>query len=405
MDGNIIFQLLTAFILALFGTVFLIVYLYDRRFVANGWFCLAYTLGLATSFVDVSNSADRLTTSLMTDMFFWATSGALAAAGCARAGRSFPLRSFAALVVVGCSSAIYFFVVVPDVVWRLLASDLVSAGIIALCLPALYSDQRRKIDRAVYYCIAATTSLYVLRSPISLWQIEASGAVSADSLSNYWTVIYLTSAIVALATAAITLMAAGLDVAEKLQRDSDTDYLTGLNNQRGFASIIDDQAKKAGEEGLTDRAVLMLDIDHFKAINDQHGHDVGDDVLVAIGRTINELMKYHGSAGRSGGEEFTFLFNKQSSSAAFLISEHLRIAIGLLHHHNLPEGSKVTVSLGLSFIREEETFKRAMRRADTALYEAKDSGRNCLKIAAGDLPAAEGEAGMSFNSRLPENDG
>jgi len=202
--------------------------------------------------------------------------------------------------------------------------------------------------------------------------------------SGYSLTLHMSLGISALAAAVIMMMAIGFDIAERLQRESDTDHLTRLYNQRGIANFVEEYDDELGSQGAMGRAVLMFDIDHFKQINDEFGHDTGDLVLTKIGRTIRQLMKYHGIAGRSGGEEFVFLFSKESSQAAFLVSEHLRVALGMLSHSGLPEDKRITVSLGLAFVRADEPVKRAIRRADTALYQAKDEGRNRLRLADGD---------------------
>lgn len=399
MDGNIIFQILTGFILALFAGVFFIVYLYDRRLTSSGWFALAYALGLVTFFADIAaNDRMYLSTTLLTNLLFWSSSGAIAAGGLARASKPFPLRSFAAFVAFGCAGSLYFTLIDFDMAMRSSISNVVGGGIIATCLYALYGQRRRRaIDRAVCYCMAAGAATYILRPLLTFGVLGLDYQAGGYAGSTYAMVLYMTTAMSALATAAVVLIASGLDIAERLQRESDTDHLTGLYNQRGIANLLEERGEKQFSTGSVGQAVMMFDIDHFKRINDEFGHDEGDKVLRKIGRTVRQLMKYHGVAGRSGGEEFVFLFTRESSPAAFLVCEHLRVAIGMLRHEGLPADLRITISLGLVFIREGESTKRAMRRADIALYQAKDDGRNKLRLGDGDSLPEAGESRLLPN--------
>lgn len=384
MDGNIIFQILTAFILALFAGVFLAVYLFDRRQKSSGWFSLAYTVGLAAFFFDATSYSAYLPMVMLTNTLFWTSSAFIAAGGCARAQRSFPLRSFSALVIVGYSSNLYFTLVSPDLIMRSSLSNIVAGSVIALCLPALHALRQRKINRAVFLCFTMLAAVYILRPIAAFGFLDIGYNPENYAQSTYSLVLSVSTAISALAAAAVALMAAGLDIAEQLQRESDTDHLTGLKNQRGIANFMQEDLQAKAHYGNAGQAVLTFDIDHFKRINDEFGHEVGDKVLRKIGHTIDQLMRYHGISGRSGGEEFMFLFSRESSLAAYPVSDHLRVAIGMLRHEDLPDDQRVTISLGLAFLRDNETTKHAMRRADTALYAAKDEGRNRLKLAYGD---------------------
>jgi len=385
MDANVIFQILTAFILALFAGVFLAVYLFDRRQKLSGWLSLAYTVGLATILFNVTLYSTSIPMVLTINTLFWASNAFLAIGGCAHAQRPFPLRSFSALVIIGYSSNLYFMVISPDLIIRASFASVIAGSMIALCLPALYANRPRKIDRAFCFCIAAMAAIYILRPFAAFGFLGADYTLVSYSQSTYPILLSATTAITSLATAAAALMAAGLEMAERLQRESVTDHLTGLKNQRGIANFLDENARGETQYGTEGQAVLTFDIDHFKNINDEFGHECGDQVLRKFGQTITQLMQYHGFSGRSGGEEFIFLFSRESSPAAYLIAEHLRVAIGMLHHECLSADQRVTISLGLAFLRKNETTKRAMRRADTALYIAKDEGRNLLKIADGDV--------------------
>lgn len=160
-----------------------------------------------------------------------------------------------------------------------------------------------------------------------------------------------------------------VDLAEK-------DPLTGLNNRHSLNEVVD-RRLRAAEESETDLAVIVLDVDHFKALNDQHGHQAGDEALVEIGRRIREVLRDSDVAFRIGGEEFLVLLPGADRKQAECVAERLRSEIS---DHPIEFNGRlmsVTGSLGVAaFAVGEESWEDGFRRADEALYRAKDAGRN-----------------------------
>lgn len=166
----------------------------------------------------------------------------------------------------------------------------------------------------------------------------------------------------------------------ELARTSATDALTGLASRHHTTRVLD--ALPAGSEvGDPRAALLLLDVDHFKAVNDEHGHDAGDLVLAALGRCLREACDANDVVARWGGEEFLVLRPQTSPAAAHALAEHLRLAVQTLLVP-LPGGGSapVTVSIGVApcpyFPGGEGGWQDAIRMADRALYAAKHSGRN-----------------------------
>jgi len=151
------------------------------------------------------------------------------------------------------------------------------------------------------------------------------------------------------------------------------DTLTGLPNRRGVARSLDDAM--AHVRGGGRYAVLLLDVDHFKSINDLLGHQTGDRALAQIGRIIAENVRGVDVAGRFGGEEFLVLLRDASRERALQVAERLRGAVeasGLTY----ADGKPVTVSAGVAYARAGDTSGEVVERADRALYRAKNAGRN-----------------------------
>ena len=162
-----------------------------------------------------------------------------------------------------------------------------------------------------------------------------------------------------------------------------TDVLTGLLNRRAMMEMLGQAAahRKPGDASL---CVIVADIDHFKRINDQHGHDVGDRVLVAVASRLCELtgdsLQHH--VARWGGEEFLILLPGTRLSDACRQADHIRRSIETLNVDG--RGLRVTISVGVAELSASDTLADCLRRGDQALYRAKDSGRNTVIAAQGE---------------------
>jgi diguanylate cyclase (GGDEF)-like protein len=150
-----------------------------------------------------------------------------------------------------------------------------------------------------------------------------------------------------------------------------TDALTGMNNRRGFFEQAKPPCFRAGLG--TPLCAIMSDIDHFKAVNDGHGHDVGDKAIVAV---ATELMNGPWHAGRLGGEEFALLLEGRRMAEAAEMAEQLRSRIVALRIPLDTEPLSLTCSFGVSEWQAGDGIDQLLKRADMALYEAKLAGRN-----------------------------
>lgn len=160
------------------------------------------------------------------------------------------------------------------------------------------------------------------------------------------------------------------------------DQLTGLFNRRYFFEIMPDllETLKGGSRAHT-AALLMLDIDYFKSVNDQFGHDKGDLLLRAVGETINKFCHHDDFGFRLGGEEFGVLISGADSDVVLQAAERLRQRINIVQiKTETGELVSRTVSIGVSLLRSNDSIESWMKRSDNALYEAKSQGRNRVVI-------------------------
>jgi diguanylate cyclase (GGDEF)-like protein len=162
-------------------------------------------------------------------------------------------------------------------------------------------------------------------------------------------------------------------------REARTDPLTGLPNRRAFLDMLDSKLRTAEQAPF---AFALVDLDHFKRVNDSYGHTVGDAVLTQIGRIMHDMASEDCFFARLGGEEFGIIATGPVAEIAPTICERLRLAIQQKPMSDNDGGSfHITASIGVAAIGERCSSSMAMQAADGPLYMAKASGRNCTRRA------------------------
>lgn len=175
---------------------------------------------------------------------------------------------------------------------------------------------------------------------------------------------------------------------ERLKRVGLTDSLTGINNRRFFDQRLIEETARA-QRTNEPLACLFMDVDHFKAVNDQHGHQLGDQVLREIAGLIREQLRASDVLGRYGGEEFSALLVNANSESAMEIAERIRSVIEKQSFSTSEDQfMSVTISIGVATlstesadIESEKLSEDLVERADQAVYQAKHNGRNLVVLA------------------------
>ena len=165
------------------------------------------------------------------------------------------------------------------------------------------------------------------------------------------------------------------------------DSLTDLFNRRHFMERIDEEFSRASRR-RSPLHLALIDLDHFKQINDTWGHQAGDQVLVRFAETARNTLRRSDLVARYGGEEFVILFTDGQASDIRQVLERLRASLSALHFGGQP-GFTVTLSAGLASWQPGDTVDSLFHRADQALYRAKQAGRNRLEEATGETPPVD----------------
>lgn len=187
--------------------------------------------------------------------------------------------------------------------------------------------------------------------------------------------------VVIVLTAVLAILLAGFAIGQwrtthRMRHLALTDELTGVPNRRAVLSRLERLLK----DGRTACALLIVDIDHFKQINDRFGHPEGDQALQLVARCLRDQVCDPAFFGRLGGEEFAVVLPSAQVGEARALAERIRERIMVLDGLRWLEDRPMTVSIGLTISTPGDTPSTMLQRADAALYEAKRAGRNCVRI-------------------------
>jgi diguanylate cyclase (GGDEF)-like protein len=286
-----------------------------------------------------------------------------------------------ALPAFGVLAITFFTFVVPHFSIRVAVATIVLAATCAAASATLLHAQRehRSVSGTVLVAILLLVTLLVLlRGVYYLINSSSNDTLLAPNSIAAAISPFILAMLPVMGTTAFVLLCF-----ERIRRDlhriATTDALTGLANRRTMNERADQMFVRARASNET-FSVAVIDIDHFKQINDRHGHDAGDQVLIAVAHALERNCRGKESVGRHGGEEFVVMLDGAAQVEALAAAERLRGVIEQLEHANLPVAVRTTVSIGVATLQSDDaSFDDVLRRADRALYAAKAAGRNCVR--------------------------
>lgn len=293
-----------------------------------------------------------------------------------RAGQRAELKSYVLIAFIGLG-LIVAATFGQDYNARLYAANACYGLILALgCQTAARKAEKDMLDKAILFLIAFGAFQFFVR-PIAAFIVE--GTMTAEQYRDtlFYAVMVIWLAVASLLMAMTLLIAALTDQMNAQREDARRDPLTGLRTRGPFEEEAIAMLERGQKEGIP-TSVVVADLDHFKAVNDTFGHQVGDHAIAAFGRVVSNQIRVGDIAGRVGGEEFCVVLWNCSESAAAAMAERVRRALLRAQVQGMPESMRLTASFGVAECEANEGYGKLFARADAALYAAKRSGRDCV---------------------------
>ena len=175
---------------------------------------------------------------------------------------------------------------------------------------------------------------------------------------------------------------------EQIRELVNVDSLTGVYNRRRLFEVIHEESSRYSRSPGS-FSICLLDIDHFKQVNDTYGHQAGDIILKAVAQGVAGDLRTIDCFGRYGGEEFLIVLPQTPLDGARIKAERVLARVASLKFPLIGDDFQVTVSIGVAEYHNDETTDDTLQRADKALYEAKDAGRNVVRVATRDVPTTQ----------------
>lgn len=242
------------------------------------------------------------------------------------------------------------------------------------------AEQREplRLRRIALFAIALTLVFTLVRGTLNVTLVMPANFMAPDAVQPVMMVVGL--ALLMFWNLSVMLMPSERQ-RNQLLRAAQDDALTNLLNRGGFLNLASRQLTRARQSGQP-CCVLLMDLDHFKRVNDTHGHEAGDRLLYAFAEAVREQSRPTDLVARYGGEEFTALLPQAELATACAVAERIRQQLETAAVPVAGGSLSTTVSIGVAQLQGDETLPAAMQRADAALYRAKHEGRNRVVAAA-----------------------
>ena len=380
MTGQFFISLLNPGIGLLFAVAFFLLWLNRRDRIYVAYAAIAY-LASALAFLiqDIGPVLPFELQRIPSNLGFLATGAFFAAAIIRRYGLPVPWRAMAATAALSMAVFLWFLLGHPSIAARIYAISL-GAGVIAtMVVRALWPIAKPHLIDRVLFWVAALSAVNLIIRPLVILSLGG-GFDNYDGFqqSVYWTTVQFSQAMVSVLAAIALMVAVAIDLLAELRVQAEGDPLSSLLNRRGFEAAASAALRRAHDERRP-AALLVADLDQFKAINDTHGHAVGDAIIAGFGAHVGHIGPAGMVAGRIGGEEFALLLPGAGIEAARRLAEAIRTGLAPACEGRIPAALVPTVSIGLAAGVPGEGLSRLMRQADQALYEAKRAGRDRVR--------------------------
>jgi diguanylate cyclase (GGDEF)-like protein len=389
MSGAAVALIVNLIVVGLLSASFAMVAVFDRKQVAARWISFVYGLGVVyfcLEFGIASLGASRL--AVVVSFAVSLSALLLFNVGIARKYNvSPPWRTLGAVSVISIVACDIIQDMPRESFTRMLIYQAPYFVMQAIGAWIVWAARRRgRLDTMLMYLLAVS-SLQFLSKPFLSQALGGTGVTAQVYLHTEYALISQSMGTVfAIAIALLFLVILARDVIADVTMLSETDALSGLLNRGGFerhANAVLNAERRMGRP----LALVICDLDHFKAINDTFGHASGDKVIKAFASFLRKTAVGDYFASRIGGEEFAIILPGTNLVTARLFAEAARSAFSGLPLEGLPENLRFTASFGVAEFVAGEDLSELLSRADKALYEAKENGRDCVRIA---MPPVDG---------------
>ena len=384
MTGAGFILAINLFIAALFALAFFLVAATNRNDGTPRWFALAYCCGLLYIGAEIILPI-QINAQLTYTAGFTAFLGAMS---CVTIGIASRYRQPVPWVLVGATAALSILAnwiaydLGRDSLVRMLAYQAPYALLQAEAALLVWRSRRRQpMDVALLVLFCLSVVQFITKPLVAQWTGGVGDFAQSYIATTYARYSQSRGAILQVAHGLLHLRMRVRDMLVEVTARSETDPLSSLLNRRGFEDRAVAALAAAEQSGLP-VTLVASDLDSFKSINDNFGHDTGDQVIIAFASLLSTSAPGKVIISRMGGEEFAVLLPGTNQAAARLYAEGLRVAFGNMSIGALPGHVRVTASFGVAEFNGAESLSDLRRRADAALYVSKRGGRDRVSVAA-----------------------
>ncbi|WP_127752594.1 GGDEF domain-containing protein [Devosia sp. 1566] len=376
MTGEFIFALLNPALSAVLGLTFLLLW---RLRPNHDYLCvlaLAFVCcGAAFVANDFLQHWEGPGLRIVVNLLFTVAVGALCVSAMVRVGAPVPVAAFAATNMLGAVLFLWFLLVAPSTEGRIYTANTTLAIMGAVTVwQLLQATPKSAVDWLFVGLGGLLVTLALARPLATVMHALDTNAGGSLQASDYWATVQAMTPVLATTTALAFFAAWTVRALSELRTEADRDHLTGLLNRRGFDAGVH-AAMAAPGAGRAQPAIMLVDIDNFKQVNDNFGHIAGDKVIAAASRVLASFGQTP-LVGRTGGEEFALFFPQCQRSELLAIAESIRAAFPRVQIAGMPDDYPLSISIGIHSRHQSEPLSAMVASADEALYHAKTSGKN-----------------------------
>ncbi len=394
MSGAVFILAINLVVAGLLAASFAMIAAYDKHKAAARWIAASYLVGMAyfacEALIPIIGPS-RVTVPVAHSVFLAAM--LLFNAGLARHYRTHPpWRLMAALFVLSVAD-VYLIQDLPRYsILRMTLYQLPYALMQSIGMAIVWRSRRRRALDVALLALLCTSALQFLSKPFLALASGGWGANPELYLTSVYAMISQTmGAMFGIALALAMFAVLVRDIVAAATERSETDTLSGLLNRGGF-ELRAELALQEAERRSQPLSLVITDIDHFKVINDTFGHASGDRVIATFADLLKSTAPDEHPVGRIGGEEFAVILPGTNLLAARLFAEGVRSSFAMVPIDSMPDDRRITASFGVAELLPGESMSELFARADSALYMAKNDGRNCVRLARGSLQTSRRKA-------------